>query len=188
MKKPIHYTDENVDPEEVNIMLAKELNKLTFNSRESINEEIHGVSCLAPKETPELLETALNKLSSAIEDIPCADKQAFIQSQELFPNNRYVNDRRFRLMFLRCELFDVKRAAIRLVRYLDFVIEIFDNKKELLARPIRLSDLNPTSMKLLRSGCLQLLPVRDSAGRRVFAVTAFKLHYDALYRVSTVHL
>jgi len=55
----------------VNILLAKELNKLSFNNRERINEEIHGVCCLALEETPELLETALDKLSSALEDIPC---------------------------------------------------------------------------------------------------------------------
>ena len=35
-------------------------------------------------------------------------------------------------MFLRCELFHVKKAALRLVRHLDFILEIFDNRKELL--------------------------------------------------------
>ena len=165
-------------------MMAKALNKLAFSSRENINEEIHGVCCLAPEETPEMLNVALQKLSEAVDKIPSADKQAYLQSQSLFPDNRYVNDRNFPLMFLRCELFDAQRAAMRMVRHLDFVLEIFDNNKELLQRPIRLTDLGSRAMKLLRSGCLQLLPVRDSAGRRVFVVTAFKSEYEVVDRVS----
>ena len=87
-------------------------------------------------------------------------------------------------MFLRCEFFDAEKAAIRLVRHLDFVLEIFDQKTELLGRAIRLDDLAPRSMKLLRTGCLQLLPVRDNSGRRVFAVSAFKEKYEVVDRVS----
>jgi len=181
--KAIHYADENFDPRQVDILLATELNKLSFNSRERINEEIHGVCCLAPKETPEMLEIALVKLSMELDNIPCSEKQGFLQSQQFFPKNRYVNDRSFRLMFLRCELFDVRKAAIRLVRHLDFVLETFDNNKELLGRPVRLTDLGPKSIKLLRSGSLQLLPVRDNSGRRVFVVSSFKRDYDVLTRV-----
>jgi hypothetical protein len=174
MKKSIHYTDEVVDPDEVDVLLAKELNKLSVNSRTNIDEEIHGVSCLAPKETPELLISSLENLSSELESMPSIQKQGFIQSQELFPDNQYVNGRSFRLMFLRCELFDSKKAALRLARYLDYVLEIFPNNKELLRRPIRLDDIGPNAMKLLRTGCLQLLPVRDNTGRRVFVVIGFK--------------
>ena len=183
-KKSIHFTDENFDYKQVDSLLAKELFELSFHSRESINEEIHGVRCLAPAETPELLKACLWQLSVELEKIPFSEKQAYVQSQQLFLNNRYVNDRKFRLMFLRCELFNATKAAIRLVRHLDFVLEIFHNKKELLGRPLRLDDLSPRSMKLLRSGYLQLLPVRDNSGRRVFAVTAFKTDYDVIDRVS----
>ncbi len=166
-------------------MLAKEMNKLSFNSREKIHEEIHGVCCLAAEETPEMLDVALQNLEEEIVKIPCEDKQAYLQSQRLFPNNRYVNDRGFRLMFLRCEFFDAQRAAMRMVRHLDFVLEIFDDNKELLRRPIRLTDLGSRPMKLLRSGCLQLLPVRDRAGRRVFIVISFKSEYEVIDRVSS---
>eukprot|EP00532_Pseudo-nitzschia_australis_P007373 CAMPEP_0168177332 /NCGR_PEP_ID=MMETSP0139_2-20121125/8383_1 /TAXON_ID=44445 /ORGANISM="Pseudo-nitzschia australis, Strain 10249 10 AB" /LENGTH=480 /DNA_ID=CAMNT_0008096347 /DNA_START=194 /DNA_END=1636 /DNA_ORIENTATION=- len=179
----MHYTDDDVDPQEVDILLAKHLNELTFQNRTRINEEIHGVGCMAPEETPKLLATALQQLSLEINNIPSSEKQAFIQNQELFPDNRYVNGRNFRLMFLRCELFDAKKAAIRLVKHLDFVLEIFDNKVELLTRPIRLEDLSPRSMKLLRTGCIQLVPVRDNSGRRIFVVTAFKTEYDVVDRL-----
>ena len=182
----MHYTDENVDPREVNVLLAKHLNELSFQNRTRINEEIHGVCCLAPEETPELLATGLKQISLEIDCIPNAEKQAFTQNQDLFPDNSYVNGRYFRLMFLRCELFNAKKAAIRLVKYLDFVLEVFDNKIELLTRPIRLEDLSPRSMKLLRTGSIQLVPVRDNSGRRVFVVTAFKTEYDVVDRVSVV--
>lgn len=182
--KRIHYADEEFDPKQVDVLMAGELNKLSFNCREKINEEIHGVCSLAIEETPGMVAMALDNLAIAIEKIPNGDKQAYLQSLELYPNNRYVNDRNFRLMFLRCELFDIERAAKRLVRHLDFVLEIFNNNTELLQRPIRLNDLAARSMKLLRSGCLQLLPVRDSSGRRVFAVTTFKSHYEVIDRVS----
>ena len=182
--KRIHYTDEDFDPKQVDVLMAGELNKLSFNCREKINEEIHGVRFLAIEETPEMVAMSLEQLAIEIEKIPSAEKQGYLQSQQLFPSNRYVNDRNFRLMFLRCELFHVKRAALRLVRHLDFVLEIFDNNTELLQRPIRLTDLAPRSMKLLRSGCLQLLPVRDTSGRRIFAVTTFKSHYEVIDRVS----
>ncbi len=187
-KKGIHYADEEFDPKQVDVFMAGELNKLCRNCREKINEEIHGVSSLAIEETPEMVGIALKQLATAIEEIPHADKQAYLQSQQLYPNNRYVNDWDFRLMFLRCELFHIERAAQRLVRHLDFVLEIFHDNKELLQRPIRLNDLAPKSMKLLRSGCLQLLPVRDSSGRRVFAVTTFKSHYEVIDRVSLCRL
>eukprot|EP00533_Pseudo-nitzschia_delicatissima_P002068 CAMPEP_0116086738 /NCGR_PEP_ID=MMETSP0327-20121206/5009_1 /TAXON_ID=44447 /ORGANISM="Pseudo-nitzschia delicatissima, Strain B596" /LENGTH=487 /DNA_ID=CAMNT_0003577797 /DNA_START=127 /DNA_END=1586 /DNA_ORIENTATION=- len=183
VKEPIHYADEDFNPKEVDVMMAKELNKLAFSSRENINEEIHGVCCLAPEETPEMLDVALQKLSEAVDKIPSADKQAYLQSQRLFPGNSYVNDRNFPLMFLRCELFNVQRAAMRMVRHLDFVLEIFDNNKKLLQRPIRLTDLGSRAMKLLRSGCLQLLPIRDSAGRRVFVVSTFKSEYEVVDRL-----
>jgi hypothetical protein len=183
-ERPKHYPDEKVDPVQVDSFLATELNKLSFLNRENINEEIHGVRCLCPEETPQMLEAALEQLSLELADIPCSEKQAFLQSQRLFPNNRYVNDHHFRLTFLRCELFDARKAARRLVRHLDFVFEIFGNKTEILGRPIRLTDLAPKSLKLLRSGCLQLLPVRDSSGRRVFFTCAFKTPYDVIQRVS----
>eukprot|EP00536_Pseudo-nitzschia_multiseries_P001200 jgi/Psemu1/2731/gm1.2731_g len=188
-KKTMHYTDERVDPQEVNIVLAEESNKLSFIDRSRIHEEIHGVLCMAPVETPELLTTSLKELSSALDSIPISEKKGLIKSHELFPDNDYVNSRNFRLTFLRCEFFDARKAAMRLTKYLDFVLEIFGNNLELLRRPIRLEDISPKAMKLLRSGCLQLLPVRDNSGRRMFVTTAFEKEYDVVDRIKsgTIH-
>ncbi len=46
--------------------LADELLKLSFKDRVAIQEEIHGVRCLAVEETPELIERALREFDSKI--------------------------------------------------------------------------------------------------------------------------
>jgi hypothetical protein len=50
-----------------------------------------------------------------------------------------VNEEWFRLRFLRSELFDVKAAAERIIRYLDLVETYYGEIG--LQRPIQLSDL-----------------------------------------------
>ena len=70
---------------------------------------------------------------------------------------------------MRCELFNVKKAAERFVRYLDFVAEVYGENA--LQRPISLSDFSLEEMSFLRKGSFQLLPYRDRSGRQIFATT-----------------
>jgi len=109
---------------------------------------------------------SMHQLSVELKKI--LEKPAFEKSQLLFPNDTYVNTVEFRLRFLRCELFDAKKAALRLVKFLDFVHEIFDGN-ELLRRPIKITDLSKAEMKIMRLGIYQLLPYRDRSGRPVYA-------------------
>jgi len=146
-------------------LLRKDLLKLSFQDRNSIVEEIHGVRSVYPNETTELLHSSLKKLSTELAKIP--DKPAFEKSQRLFPNDTYVNTMDFRLRFLRCECLDAKKAAIRMVNFLDLIDELFEGN-EVLRRPIKLSDLSKAEMKILRSGIFQLLPYRDRSGRPIF--------------------
>jgi hypothetical protein len=53
--------DNENDDREVDALLSKELLKLSFYDRSMIEEEIHGVRCMSPAETPELLSTALKE-------------------------------------------------------------------------------------------------------------------------------
>jgi hypothetical protein len=55
------HNDNDNDDREVDALLSKELLKLSFYDRRMIEEEIHGVRCMAPNETPELLSTALKE-------------------------------------------------------------------------------------------------------------------------------
>ena len=166
---------EKDDPIQVDGVLTEELMKLSFQARNNFQEEIHGVRCLAPEETPELLCSSLDQLQYVIDhEIPTHEKRAYLRSQHPQPGNKqrtYVNSTEFRLRFLRCELFDVSKAALRLVRFLDLVLELYGDYA--LQRSIRLSDFSKQELKHIRKGRYQFLPFRDRggiAGRRVLAV------------------
>lgn len=175
--------------------IAQDFTKLSFHDRNAIYEEIHGVHNPAPDETPEMLANTLHQLSLEIAAIP--HKPAFDKSQQWnslcnsFPtidctqsiysynkttiaagtHTTYVNTVDFRLRFLRCELFDAKKAAIRIVNYLEMIHDLYGGDEELLRRPIGLIDLKTKEEReCLRSGFHQLLPFRDRSGRRVLAM------------------
>jgi len=166
-----HVPDHNtIDPNDVDQLLSRELANLDVEGREAILEEVHGVRCITPEETPLLLETSLARFNEELESIHI--KPAFNRSQEL-SNPRvpsYVNTDEFRLRFLRCEIFDAKRASARMCRFLDTLMDVFDGKEELLLRPPRLSDFSKTEYAILKSGSFQLLPYRDRSGRRILTM------------------
>mmetsp|Transcript_39887 Transcript_39887/g.44550 ORF Transcript_39887/g.44550 Transcript_39887/m.44550 type:complete len:614 (-) Transcript_39887:459-2300(-) len=153
-------------------LFAKALTNLSFHDRTTIEDEIHGVSCIAVEETPDLLESSLIHFELELHRID--SKPAYDKAQELlllssnpFSICCYINDNNFRLRFLRCELFDVRKAAKRFIRYLDFVAEVYGEYA--LQRPICMSDFSREEMLFLREGGRQLLPYRDQSGRRIFS-------------------
>ena len=155
-----------MDPETENVdkLLATELEQLCIQERENILEEIHGVQSLAVPENPELLNKALRLLRVEIEKISM--KKAY----DLAVSKGYdyvLYDVPFRLKFLRATLFDEKKAAYLLVRHLDLLVKYFD--RAALQRPLSVDlDLaGPEESKCLRVGNVQVLPSRDRAGRRV---------------------
>jgi hypothetical protein len=173
-------------PKKAEDLLTKEMLNLSFEDRNAINEEIHGVRNVSPNETPELLQMSMYMLSVELSKIQ--DKPAYDKSQRLFPRNTYVNTFDFRVRFLRCELFDPKKAAIRMVNFLDFIDSLFVGNNEVLRRPIRITDFNKEETKILRSGVFQLLPYRDRSGRPIYAESGdMGFHYDLKTRVSVEH-
>ena len=66
------------------------------------------------------------------------------------PTSTYINDKEFRLRFLRHEFFDIAKAAIRMVTWLDIVVELFGLYA--LERPIRLSDFPRSESKYFHLG------------------------------------
>jgi len=109
------------------------------------------------------LRTSLERLSIAIEASPKQDKNAYELSQE-FPKT-YVNTEEFRLIFLRCECFDIQKAAKRMLGYLNSIRSLFG--EVVLERDICMSDLGKETKEYLRAGPLRLFPGRDRSGRRV---------------------
>jgi len=149
--------------------IAQALFKLSSKDRNAIEEEVHGVSCMAPEETPELLHQSLYEFHSELAKIP--HKIAYNRAQELLagdPPGRppsYIHTSGYKLRFLRCELFDAAKAATRYVKYLDMIFELYGETA--LQRPIRLKDMDRDEMNLVKEGRYQLLPVRDRSGRRI---------------------
>lgn len=162
------------DHQSPDALLAYELNQLSFKERDMINEEIHGVGILDlyPEESPQLLKDSLEKLSIELDSIQ--QKPAYEISQT-FPNT-YVNTDGFRLIFLRCEVFDAKKAAARIVGYLDLIHSCFDEK--VLERDICCDDFDEKATTFLREGYYQILPGRDRSGRRIWGHFAYDFDPD----------
>mmetsp|Transcript_23026 Transcript_23026/g.54361 ORF Transcript_23026/g.54361 Transcript_23026/m.54361 type:complete len:973 (+) Transcript_23026:86-3004(+) len=76
-------------------------------------------------------------------------------------SNFYANSFGFRTKLLRAEHFDVEKAAKRTADYLTLLWESFG--KEILGRPIQLSDLTTAERQLQRKGYQQLFRFRDQS-------------------------
>lgn len=163
----------------VDDMLSKELQQLSFQDRNAINEEVHGVRCLAPPESPQYLQESLHHLKKEISMIH--SKIGYNYAITNLPTT-YVTETFFQLRFLRAELFDIKKAALRLCMFCDLCYDFFGPIS--LQRPIQWNDLLKEDIDAIREGDLQPLPFRDRSGRRVLAsVNNFCMQYSIDIRV-----
>mmetsp|Transcript_2901 Transcript_2901/g.6435 ORF Transcript_2901/g.6435 Transcript_2901/m.6435 type:complete len:599 (+) Transcript_2901:346-2142(+) len=149
-------------------VLADEMANMSITERDKIMFEMHGISTETFDETPEKVEEALKHLEEHIRKIPADSREAYEQAKYISPE--YVNDRAFRIMFLRSELFDSEKAALKMIKHFTIKRELFGDG-EILCRDIRQSDLNEQERKTLESGFLQVLPDRDAAGRAVIILS-----------------
>jgi hypothetical protein len=155
--------DRVVDPRAMELLLAEELKQLSFQDRTHILEEMHGCRSMAKEETPQIIEEGLTRLEMEIQKIPDNRKTAYNGGVVL--GSTFVFHRDVRLKFLRAELFDARKAAHRLIQYLDIAVDHFGIQAAM--RPIMLADLTPTEQVVLSLGEVQLLPSRDRMGRRI---------------------
>ncbi|KAL3912133.1 MAG: hypothetical protein SGILL_007006 [Bacillariaceae sp.] len=146
-------------------LLANEMEKLSLNEREEIDDQIHGFSSLAAQESsPELIEDALIAMDNELKKLPSSKlTQAFQKGIDM--NSAYLHDKAFRLKFLRAEKFHAQKAASRFCKWLNVLHVHFGDAA--LQRPLFMSDLGKEEMKLLRIGSAQFLGSRDRCGRRV---------------------
>lgn len=169
-------------PEDIDRVLSKEMESLSFPDRNKIQEEIHGVTNLCPEETPAMIRSSLQSMQQHINDIQ--QKPIY----DLIPPSSYVHSKEFMLSFLRCELFDCKKAAERLIRYTEYMEEEYD--MEVLERPLQITDLQQkfgkkgkAVMDSFKVGHTQLLPFRDRSGRRIFTSHFVAMTYEPFIRV-----
>lgn len=145
---------------EGDVLLVRELNQLSMEERNRALEDVHGVGEIV-KETPELVEESLELLETEINKV--RSRTAYEKAAFMSPS--YPKDRDFRLMFLRADFFNPKKAAKRLVSYFDHKLRLFGINK--LVKPITLDDLDEEDLRDLHSGSLQVLPQKDRAGRTI---------------------
>ena len=166
----------------VDQILSGEMESLSFKDRNLIQEEIHGVTNLCPEENPQMIQQALREMQDHIDKIE--NKTVYNQISPF----SYIHTDTFRLRFLRCELYDCKKAAERLLKFTEYMNEEFD--MEVLERPLMLTDLQTKGgergkeiMDFFKQGYTQLLPFRDRSGRRVLATNTSALPFDPVLRV-----
>ena len=173
----IHYRRNIVPDESLAFahLLSREMMKVSMGDRTAIQEEIHGVRCLAVHETPELIRRGLDEFQRELDKIPKDEKRAYEECRVramLYQDEEdscYALNEAFYLRFLRVDLFDAAKAARRFANYLEFVREHW-GADIALQRLIRFSDFSKAEMKLFRKGYFQVLPFRDHAGRRVLTL------------------
>eukprot|EP00531_Pseudo-nitzschia_arenysensis_P004035 CAMPEP_0116157070 /NCGR_PEP_ID=MMETSP0329-20121206/23154_1 /TAXON_ID=697910 /ORGANISM="Pseudo-nitzschia arenysensis, Strain B593" /LENGTH=492 /DNA_ID=CAMNT_0003654165 /DNA_START=65 /DNA_END=1540 /DNA_ORIENTATION=- len=149
---------------------ARELYELSLKERETISDELHGVSVSDKNANHEKdwSEEQYRFCLDAFQDevntkIPFEDKQSYLTGLEL--RSSYITSSDFRLGFLRTERYDIEKAAKRYCRCLNFLMDFFG--KFALMRPLLMSDLTKKETKFLREGYVQILPSRDRLGRRI---------------------
>lgn len=168
-------------------ILSNELNRLSLQDREAMNEEIHGVHTLAVSETPDYVTAKLDEMERVLQmqfqqnqdnsaahsdSIPRNDNtlspgEAYREA--LLLGSQYIHDTNFRIMFLRADLFDPIKAAVRFVDFLQLIRDSL-GQDALVNIPWTLKMFRPDELKVLKAGAIQILHGRDRAGRRVVGV------------------
>jgi hypothetical protein len=148
-------------------VLAKELEKLSLDEHEKILFDVHGITRTEHEEDASSLDAGLIQLEIEVQNIK-QDRDAFDLARSMNP--AYVDNPKFRIMFLRGESYVAKAAAETLVSHFAAKEHLFGNG-EILARDVRLSDLSRWDRGLLELGFTQVLPTRDAAGRTVVAIS-----------------
>mmetsp|Transcript_15982 Transcript_15982/g.39154 ORF Transcript_15982/g.39154 Transcript_15982/m.39154 type:complete len:466 (-) Transcript_15982:284-1681(-) len=158
--------DEITDPRVVDSMVVQAISQSSTNAAERACFDAHDLPDALLKETPELIERALALLD--IEIHARYDNHAYILAESMNPS--FVKNRDFRLMFLRTDNFNVKKAALRMVRHFQVKLDLFG--KERLASNITQDDLDGDTFDGVYNGHVQVLPTRDHMGRTVYVFVA----------------
>jgi hypothetical protein len=176
------------------VLLAQELYKLSFEEREKVFSDVHGVSDVID-ETPQLLAESLAGFNKALQAASMDNdknndknnnKSVYDLAKEQDEN--YVKALDFQLKFLRADNFNPVKAAARMLKYLEAKQKLFGSDK--LTKNITLNhDFSAEDLQVARSGLGSLLPLRDRTGRLVLCwMTQLRGDGSFLARVSYVML
>jgi hypothetical protein len=169
-------------------VFAAALHSLTFQEREAISDEIHGVGNSVVEETVDRVLEALkslreNYLSNQNKNVTTGatttnnSPNASRQDQHTLSAKREAYDRaaflrpmlekddKLHLMFLRAQRFNPHLAAQHMFLYFEHKRALFGD--ELLTQKITLKDLTDHEVRLIREGATQLLAGRERTGRGI---------------------
>eukprot|EP00980_Cylindrotheca_fusiformis_P020393 scaffold7414_cov116-Cylindrotheca_fusiformis.AAC.3 len=146
--------------------LAVAMNSLSSEDREFVLEELNGIAKTHPEDP-----ASLNQFLQEMEQHLMWLKQGTYYEVAEKMDFDYVTDRDFRIMFLRAnryvsngqQRYDPKRAATQMKIFFDTKYMLFGKDK--LVKDITLDDLDDDDKHCLQGGHLQVLPIRDRAGR-----------------------
>eukprot|EP00980_Cylindrotheca_fusiformis_P023632 scaffold10690_cov126-Cylindrotheca_fusiformis.AAC.5 len=145
--------------------LASKVSEIALDEREAALFDMHGVAPTL-EEDPEMLSTSLTEMNKMLTNMLCwRQASAFKIAESQAPE--YTRNEKLLLMFLRCENFNVKAAANRLIAFFRHKLSLFGPEK-LTKETIGQSDLDEEDLKCIAAGYVQLLPNRDHAGRAQF--------------------
>lgn len=166
--------DRVTEDADLDAVLAKELNSLSIQDRNRVQEELHCVSSLAVEETPELVTQSLQEFWMQVNQIfvtrsahsKTMYEHDFLQALQM--EHSYLHRAETGLKFLRADLFRVESAAHRMVNHNEMLYKYFGPIS--LHRPLRYSDLTKEEQDCFRVGNQQILPSRDRNGRLVMVM------------------
>eukprot|EP00934_Nitzschia_sp_Nitz4_P006286 Nitzschia sp. Nitz4//scaffold99_size76975//4803//6306//NITZ4_005564-RA/size76975-snap-gene-0.4-mRNA-1//-1//CDS//3329560814//6276//frame0 len=156
-------------------VIAAELSKLSIVEREAALHDLHGVSS-GVVETPELVEQSSLQMDDLLYSRTVQKSKAYELAEKMNPV--FVQDIKFRLLFLRAEEFNVQSATAKMQQFLNMKCELFGSDK--LCKSITLHDLSHDDMETLHNGHFQLLNRRDRAGRAVICISSRHIRYPSL--------
>ena len=162
----------------VDSLIAKQMMELSVEDREKTYMDIHGVK-QHQAESEQDIDAGLELLESELQKLQ--DKQAYDLAKSI--DATYVENRDFRLAFLRADSYDPSKAAERIMRHFQVKMDLFGMEK--LAMDIVQDDLDKEAMEAVYCGRGQYTNARDRAGRTIIAVAAGS-KYDVRAMVSGV--
>jgi hypothetical protein len=155
-------------------LLAQELNELSFNEREKVLEDVHGVADII-NETPEFVSKCLDQFRDELSKVSRQRRKTLDRAIFLKPSLEH--DTKFKLLFLRADRYDAAKSAKRMCEYYDHKLAIFGEEK--LAKRITLEDMDEDDMVAVKTGAVQGLPQKDQSGRPIWLSTMNQFKYGS---------
>ena len=115
-----------------------------------------------PSETPSLVREKLAKFEAYLNKLDEKSKEGYLMALQKCPGECSPA---FKLVFLRCEVFDAERAVSRFVKYWDTRMEVFGEEKAFLS--MTLEGAMKDDIEAIQMNYLQVATETDPDGRAI---------------------